>query len=862
MFGTVVRDILLKRGGRVEVYVGSSGKWRRSMAGSPGNLSAFESVIYASGHEMSESAVLAAVRLGAKGSVSVAYTDTTSYELGFAEMDDNDGFGNTEAFLMQVGAKECLVPMAESPELRRLKAVLERCNVTVTERKQGEFSDKDTGMVDLKRLLAHEKALKHFAPGALGPVGALIRYLDLMSDESNYGKFRLSPFTQAEYMKLDHAAARALDLFPVQGSPSASSKGASTLFGLLNRCQTAMGSRLLLQWVKQPLLDISRINRRQNLVELFVANENGLCQSVVEHLKRVPDLARILKKIERRKSGLQDVVSLYQAIARMPDVKASLEGYAGTHARQLQAEFCDPLARIIADCDNLLNMVEHTIDLSRIDNHEYLINPAFNEDLQELSADKDKILDQISEFAESAADDLGLDAKKVKLDKNDTFGYFLRIPRACDGNLKKAPKGQYETLETRKDGVRFTCRKLKNLSDQFTALATTYNQKQKHLVDQAMEIVATYVPTVGDLNELLARLDAVISMAVVSTERNYVRPSITPPAQGQRSNDAAADTTTTSPSSPPASGPQGLFLKGARHPCVEVQEGISFIPNDVTLDRNGRNLIVLTGPNMGGKSTYIRTAGLVVVMAQMGCFVPCTSASVAITDRILARIGAGDSQVRGVSTFMAEMLETAAILKSATCDSLLIVDELGRGTSTYDGFGLAWAISEHIARTLGAPCLFATHFHELTALADQCPRVANAHVTALVDKDRLTLLYAVKPGPCDQSFGIQVAQMARFPEDVILAAKRKARQLEAFTSHVEGGADPATADEDGDDEDAVVARTVKRAKLYHGQDKEEGEAFLEQVLAGLAQDGNKEGARQRIRASANGFIKACLGESD
>jgi DNA mismatch repair protein MSH2 len=296
------------------------------------------------------------------------------------------------------------------------------------------------------------------------------------------------------------------------------------------------------------------------------------------------------------------------------------------------------------------------------------------------------------------------------------------------------------------------------LADRLKEIDSAYAIKSRAIVAEACGVAASYVPVLEAAAAHVAELDAFASMAaaaVAAPGGAWVQPTLT--AAGEGDVDVAA----------------------GRHPVLEQQEGVLFIANDYALRRRDSRFQIVTGPNMGGKSTYIRTLGVLSVMAQMGSFVPADAASLPVFDCICARVGAGDTAVKGVSTFMAEMSEAAAILSVATPASLVIVDELGRGTSTYDGFGLAWAISEHLAGATACMTLFATHFHELTALEKTQPGVVNRHVTADTTADKITMLYALKDGPCEASFGIHVAELAAFPAGVIAAARAKAAQLEA-----------------------------------------------------------------------------------
>ena len=397
--------------------------------------------------------------------------------------------------------------------------------------------------------------------------------------------------------------------------------------------------------------------------------------------------------------------------------------------------------------------------------HNFVIKPDFNDGLKQIKDALDEVRDKLDEQHRLSGKELKLDIeKKLHLENHSAYGYCFRVTRT-DASLVKNKRG-YSDIATVKGGLYFTNESLRDLSNEFRDLSERYNREQSGLVKEVIRIAASYCPPLEQLNVVLANLDVIVSFAHVSENAPvpYTKPKV-------EEKGKAAD----------------INIKEVRHPCLEVQEDINFIPNDTEMVKDESELLVITGPNMGGKSTYIRQVGIVALMAQVGCFVPAAEgARLPVFDCILARVGAGDSQLKGVSTFMAEMLETATILKTATADSLIIIDELGRGTSTYDGFGLAWAISEWIATQIRCKCLFATHFHELTNLANQQKHVKNLHVVAHVsqreggsrhDRD-ITLLYKVEPGISDQSLGINVAELANFPPSVIQLAKRKAEELE------------------------------------------------------------------------------------
>ncbi|KAJ3096621.1 MutS-like protein [Phlyctochytrium bullatum] len=820
---SLIRDLLLIKHKKVEIWEAdgtrtkNASNFRLGRKASPGNLLELEDLVFANAASLSSSPVILALKAFAKGEqkvvlkpgrerlnrgtltktlfllwslqfVGAAFTDaTTMHQIGLAEFADNDTFSNLESLLIQMSVKECLIPDDKvSYENRKVLSILERCSIVATTVKKNLFDSRDAEQ-DIDRLLAEGTSLKTLPEfelrTAISSACCLIKYLGLLGDESNFGQYTLKSFDLSQYMRLDASAIKALNLMP-QAQEGA--KKNSSLYGLLNHTKTAQGARLLAQWLRQPLMNLTEIEMRQNLVETFI-NDSELRQTLQEEvLKRFPDLHRMGKKFLRGNANLQDVVRLYQVVISLPRFLEVLNEHEGEYRWLVKELYVVKLEEYIDSLAKLQDLVETTIDLEAAENHEYMIKGDFDPQLNEVRVAKQKLEKQLIPEATRVADDLGVDLeKKLKLENNSVYGWHLRLTKSDAARIRG--KREYIELSTQKAGVLFVTSKLKRLSSEIEELRSQYDSLQSNLVKEIIHVAAGYFPVLDRLNQVISHVDVIASFAhtSVNAPTQYVRPKLTKRSTGD------------------------LILKQCRHPCLEVQDGVSFIANDVEMKRDSSMFNIVTGPNMGGKSTYIRQVGVVVLMAQAGCFVPCSQAEFPVLDAILCRVGAGDSQLKGVSTFMAEMLETAAILRASTQDSLIIIDELGRGTSTYDGFGLAWAISEHIAKKINCFALFASHFHELTALSEEVLTVKNLHVAARADEKAITLLYRVKEGACDQSFGIHVAELAAFPDPVVRLAKRKACELEDFST---------------DD-------TKVKAQKTNEEEKAESDEIIETVLA-------------------------------
>ncbi|XP_076658764.1 DNA mismatch repair protein spel1 isoform X1 [Halictus rubicundus] len=777
-FEAFIRDLLLVKQYRVEVYVNQGSvknqNWVLEYKGSPGNLTQFEDVLFGN-NDVAETVRVIAVKLGMNGKsrmVGLSCVDTTATLFSVCEFEDNESFSNLESLVVTLAPKECLLIQGEgSYEFQTLKQVMERNNVMVSLRKKNEFSS-ESNIQDLNTLIKFKKGQQQNVQSlpevnlnlAMSATSALIKYLDLTSDEGNLNQFSIDQIEHSRYLKLDASAVKALNIESRNDTPSALSGNApSSILALLDKCRTPQGHRLLAQWVRQPLKDLALIKERHDIVEAFV-NDNDLRSALSDdHLRRIPDLQILSKKLSRKKANLQDCYKIYMSVSQLPRL---VEQLSSVNVVALKTMFSDPLSELINDMDKYQQMVEQTIDLEAAEKGDFLVRPEFDDELKVLRDTMNEMEEKIQAQLGKVAADLSIDAgKTLKLESNQQLGYYFRITLKEEKILRN--KKQYTILDSNKAGVRFRSSRLSDLNDDYIASRDKYTVEQKKVVAEIIEIAAGYSGPVKTIGIVLASLDVLTAFAsaAVSANKPYVRPDMLPSTTGEMS------------------------LVQVRHPCLEVQDGVDYIANDVNFKRGECHFSIITGPNMGGKSTYIRSVGVAALMAHIGSFVPCDQAKISLLDCILARVGADDSQLKGLSTFMMEMIETAAILKTATCNSLVLIDELGRGTSTYEGCGIAWSIAEYLARDVKSYCLFATHFHEITKLEEEISAVKNQHVTALVNDNKLTLLYKVKPGVCDQSFGIHVAKMANFPQEVIEFAKCKQAELEDYKSSVFEGSD-------------------------------------------------------------------------
>lgn len=569
-------------------------------------------------------------------------------------------------------------------------------------------------------------------------VGALIYYL---KQTQRTGMERLNAidlYTDAQFMHLDLNTRRNLELLETMRSK----EKRGTLLWVLDKTKTAMGKRLIRNWIEQPLLNPAQISRRQNAVAELV-EDAILRDSIAEQLTGIYDLERIMTRIVYGSANARELRSLWSALERLPKLKELLADIKS-----------NLLTDIFKDIDVLEDM--HTlIDQAIVDEPPFsireggMMKAGYNEELDLLKGDMSNGKGIIAKIEAQERERTGI--PKLKVGYNRVFGYYIEI---SNGYKDQAPP-EYIRKQTLTNCERFITSELKELEGKILGAHDKSIQLETQLFDEVRKAVAAQLCRVQSTARAIAQLDVLNSFAQVSVGNNYTRPIVN------------------------LSGK--IILRDSRHPVVEVLlDGAPFVPNDVELDKNENRVAIITGPNMAGKSTYMRQTALIVLMAQIGCFVPASDAEIGIVDSIFTRVGASDDLAAGQSTFMVEMTEVADILKNATSNSLLILDEIGRGTSTFDGMSIARAVLEYVADTklLGAKALFATHYHELTKLEELLTGVKNYNIAVKKRGDDITFLRRIIRGGADDSFGIEVAKLAGVPEKVLNRAKQVLKELE------------------------------------------------------------------------------------
>ncbi|MBQ8359985.1 MAG: DNA mismatch repair protein MutS [Oscillospiraceae bacterium] len=575
-------------------------------------------------------------------------------------------------------------------------------------------------------------------PEAVMAAGSLLQLLITLQKNDLSHIRELHYYTTGVFMELDLDARRNLEL--AETLRAKDKKG--TLLWVLDKTRTPMGGRLLRSWLEKPLLDAGEIISRQNAVEELVNDTVGRGE-LTEALKYVTDLERVMTRIVTGTVNCRDLLGLASGLRSLPDVKQLLQQAKSPLLQKLNAAI-DPLA----DCADLIeNTITEKPPLTIREGG--IIRKGANAEVDRLNDIMDGGAGIMASIEAEEREKTGI--RTLRVNYNRVFGYYIEVSKSF---LDQVPD-HYIRRQTLTNNERYITPELKELEEQVltakercTALEyQIFNDLREHLAQQAVRVQVSAAA--------VAAVDVLCSLATVAVKNNYCRPEIT------LSNE--------------------ISITEGRHPVVEkMLKDSLFVPNDTHLG-TGENLIsIITGPNMAGKSTYMRQVALIVLMAQMGSFVPARSARVGLVDRIFTRIGASDDLASGQSTFMVEMAEMASILKYATAKSLLILDEIGRGTSTYDGMAIARAVLEYIAnpRQLGAKTLFATHYHELSVIEDQLPGIKNYNIAVKKRGDKMIFLRKIVPGATDDSFGVEVAKLAGLPSGVITRARQILQELE------------------------------------------------------------------------------------
>ena len=641
--------------------------------------------------------------------------------------------------LVRLNPAECLITDdrdAAAPDFaNQLKDLI---SATVTSRPAWVFDPQQ----------AHDALTKHFATASLegfgftatdlsvAAAGALIEYLNETQKTALSHIAQLRRVQRDRFLQLDRNTLRSLEIERTLRDNAT----AGSLLHSLDKTVTAMGARKLRLWLTYPLNDLAHIELRQDaLAELLQQEE--LRRELRRRLAEIADIERIAARVSTARVSPRDLLGLGRALQQLPAVRKLLN--------TCTAQRLIDLNKKIDNLDDLAVLIENAIEpdapLTQRDGG--VIRTGYDEEVDRLrSLCKDNRV-WLGQYQKQLIDQTGF--ANLKVGFNKVFGYYVEISHAFRGELP----GDFVRKQTLKNAERYITDELKRYETEILTAEQRCKHREEHLFQDIRTQVAEHTLALQRVADAVAQIDVIASLADIARHRNYCRPVINPD--------------------------NSLAIVEGRHPVLDLTLGSSFVPNDVTLGDTAGDLALITGPNMSGKSTYIRQTALLVLMAQMGSFIPARQAEIGLVDRIFTRVGASDELTRGQSTFMVEMVETANILNNATDRSLVILDEVGRGTSTYDGLSLAWAVAEHIARKLKCRTLFATHYHEITELADLLKNVKNLNVAVREWKDDVVFLHKIVEGRTDKSYGIHVARLAGIPKTVLARADEILHELES-----------------------------------------------------------------------------------
>src|SRR5215472_7222906 len=698
-----------------------------------------------------ENNYLAAVgRVGAHS--AVAHVDLSTGEFRVTEMDAADVHGALE----HLGVREVLFPSdlplldGASPSVapRFIRTELEDWIFTE------DYADRT--LRDHFKLLSLVGCGLAGRPAAIAASGAILHYLRDTQKAALDHLDRPTYYDRAGFMVLDAVTVRNLELIgPIFSADNGGPQPAATLLSVLDQAQTGMGGRLLRQRLLRPSMDRAEIEQRLDACQELLG-QTILRAQVRQQLTGILDVERLLARVTLGSAGPRDVLALGRSLEKIPALKRSFDTQQAERLRCLH-EHLDEVPEVTR---LILDAIADTPPLNLTDGG--TIRTGFNAELDELRDLSQNGKQYIAQIEARERQRTGIQSLKVRF--NNVFGYYIEITRP---NLHFAPP-DYERKQTLANAERFTTPELKDYERKVLDAEDKILTLEKELFTELRKSVAAQAQRIRASAAAIAELDVTASLAQVAAESRYQRPSFSEDGE--------------------------MRVMAGRHPVIErlaEQESGRFVPNDLYLNDSSDLIAIITGPNMGGKSTYLRQAALIALLAQMGSFVPAESARLPIIDRIFTRIGASDNLSRGRSTFMVEMTETAVILNTASPRSLIVLDEIGRGTATFDGLALAWAVVEQIHSRTRAKTLFATHYHELTDLAEQLDGVRNLSVSVKESGDHIIFLRKVEPGKADRSYGIEVARLAGLPLAVIERArevlKRHERSEHAVTGELAAG---------------------------------------------------------------------------